>query len=918
MPSTLTTTETGKHNMEPIQENVLFFQTITWQRLDRFMLAYAGLLFFLAGIICFFAYNWHMLPLFAKFGVITAALLISSAFPLFHGTHSASGKLGLLSCGILGGILMAIHGQVYQTGANSWTFFMSWAIFLLPLALSGCQTGLWFLFWLVSSLSGILYCQEYAAALHDNTSGNNLFFYQCLAQAAWFTLWETAAYFLPKPHFAFLRSKWMPRTTGVFLLSFLTVYLTLHIGTIGQTPFIYSALLYLVLITGMLLYYRKQHMDLFMTAAASFSLIILALAWLAYLLKQANAALLFLCMAGCLIIGSTLSGKYLLACYRKQRVSSGQLHEKAEDTPPIKPAPPERQTFLAIFSLSELRAVLINSLFRNIFSQENIPDKNSTQNATPWQIRLLMGVCAWIAVPCLTALFLSLFPDMENQGYVLLFLLLLVSGLALTYCSGIFLQQTALCLCLTGACAASILAGIETGNKEWAMLPAIIILSVSLFPAKNHPYRILAATLAMILFLLQADIFFNMACRHFSCGESTPGKLSFWLITAIYGLFYIAVSIKLASFWHAAASNKQWKWRQHLLTATIFAVLLLLGLLSILFSTFIPQTFLKQIGLAGTFTHMAGAGSVGGLVYLIFQTTKKTGKNRQAQLAILMPCLPLAVAAWYIPWLGTGLLLLALARQAKSLVLSGTAILFMAVCTVLEYYALSTTLLVKSFLLCGIGFFLFGGAAILHRHIAKHPLPTAHLPNMLPAHRSAHQDMAPTLPNHFFRTLPFIWTGIFLLFFAFSVHQKEKLLASGHRVILAMRPLDPRSLMQGDYMTLFLDLENDINRKRFEQPEKDKSLHDSKGTIIAAPDKDGIFHFVRFDHGETLKKQEVRLLYRIKKQGAQIGPGAFFFQEGQGKSFEKARFVELRADKNGEVLFTRLLDENRQHILPGT
>lgn len=67
-----------------------------------------------------------------------------------------------------------------------------------------------------------------------------------------------------------------------------------------------------------------------------------------------------------------------------------------------------------------------------------------------------------------------------------------------------------------------------------------------------------------------------------------------------------------------------------------------------------------------------------------------------------------------------------------------------------------------------------------------------------------------------------------------------------------------------------------------------------------------------------VKEQEIRLIYRIKKRGAKIGPGAFFFQEGQGKSFEKALFVELRTDKNGKVLFTRLLDENRQHILPGT
>ena len=41
-----------------------------------------------------------------------------------------------------------------------------------------------------------------------------------------------------------------------------------------------------------------------------------------------------------------------------------------------------------------------------------------------------------------------------------------------------------------------------------------------------------------------------------------------------------------------------------------------------------------------------------------------------------------------------------------------------------------------------------------------------------------------------------------LLFFTFSVIQKETLIGEGTEVLLRLAPVDPRSLMQGDYMAL--------------------------------------------------------------------------------------------------------------------
>lgn len=914
---------------------------LAWGLFGRFIFANAGTLFLMAGIICFFAYNWQDLSAFAKFGIIGLAMLAASAFPLFRGLNSTSGSLGLLACGILGGALMAVYGQVYQTGANAWELFRTWTFFLIPLTLIGRQAGLWFTLWLVSSLWGVFYLGQRATALHDDAAMFDILLYQCLAQTAFFILWEGACRFLSKERFPFLAGRWMPRIIGLSLLSFLTFMMS-HIITSRTSefghPVIYTCL-YLGLMGAGAFYYRVRQTDLFMVASGLFSLIVLGLTSILNSLKGMDTTILFFASVVILLAGSAVSAKFLVARYRKFRDSIRQQREKAQqETPPTASSQdipdPRTPVLPSGFSIAALRLALEGRLPHATLPEAvDEPDApGNTKAHTPWQARLLLGICAWIAVPCMIALIFTLTSwNLDHNGYSLLFLILLGIGIGLTYLPGVFFEQAALCLCLAGASAAGVLISMEIDNRQLCLIPCIILFAASVYPARNNAYRFMATAIALSLLFFQADLFFYPLERgHYRYLDGVQGNLDNVSIALLIvsGLIYSACAVALARVWRNFTRKGPLILQRHPFIAALYAVPLFLGVFSLLFHSSRILGFLSMaLGMSGISIKTAGIGAAAGLAYLIFRLTKDLDIRPSVRIIMSLLCIPVAIVSWYIPWFGLGLLILALSRQAKSMILLGTAILFLSVCTILEYYALSTTLLIKSLSLGGIGLFLLLSAIGLHQYMRGClQKGTLHIPSSLftalspPLRSKRVRQNTSTDAAGKNRLVQAILSGCilaFFLFFGYAVQQKEALLENGERVILALRPLDPRSLMQGDYMILALEIENAAYRALQAEvtPETNPDAY-LKGTIIAAPDENGVFQFVRLDNGGPLEPAEVRLVYRGKRHGTQVGSGSFFFQEGNSGLFETARFVELRAGKNGETLITHLLDENGRRIDP--
>jgi uncharacterized membrane-anchored protein len=151
--------------------------------------------------------------------------------------------------------------------------------------------------------------------------------------------------------------------------------------------------------------------------------------------------------------------------------------------------------------------------------------------------------------------------------------------------------------------------------------------------------------------------------------------------------------------------------------------------------------------------------------------------------------------------------------------------------------------------------------------------------------------------------------AVVLLLGNVNIMQKQAVLDEGETLLLRLRPVDPRSLIQGDYMVLRYDL------AAFPEAEQAAALP-WRGSVILARDEDGVGRFARLDDGGALQANEVRLRYKLRVGWGELRYGAesFFFQEGDAEHYATARYGVLRLDESGDSVLAGLADEDRKLI----
>lgn len=140
---------------------------------------------------------------------------------------------------------------------------------------------------------------------------------------------------------------------------------------------------------------------------------------------------------------------------------------------------------------------------------------------------------------------------------------------------------------------------------------------------------------------------------------------------------------------------------------------------------------------------------------------------------------------------------------------------------------------------------------------------------------------------------------------AMVVRGYERTLEEGRIILAQLAPVDPRSLMQGDYMALRFAIDDELAARAAgpgpaRLPRYAWLSVDPEGRASLAALAD-----------DLPPAGDGRVAVRIRVRGGQpsIGPNAFFFQEGSADRYEAARWGEFRVGPGGRTLLTHLRDD---------
>jgi uncharacterized membrane-anchored protein len=135
-----------------------------------------------------------------------------------------------------------------------------------------------------------------------------------------------------------------------------------------------------------------------------------------------------------------------------------------------------------------------------------------------------------------------------------------------------------------------------------------------------------------------------------------------------------------------------------------------------------------------------------------------------------------------------------------------------------------------------------------------------------------------------------------------AIVQKEGLLARGTPMLVELAPVDPRSLIQGDYMRLNYAMSRELSTLQGSRGSRD-------GQAVVTLDSNGVARFVRvYVKGTPLAPGERLLQYRDRGGRIRIGTDAFYFQEGHAGRYVSAKYGELRVDRDGGSVLVGLRD----------
>ena len=283
---------------------------------------YGGVLSLAAGVVFFVAANWSRIAVFGRFALLELLLVALVAVALYKPPPRFLGRSATFLAFIVTGALLALFGQTYQTGADVYELFLTWALLGLPFAVAA-QWGMASAAWvLVLNTALMLFCGWHPRGgfLWLVFDGTRFTTTHAILAAAYLNL---ALWFV----FEKLELTAVPDWTRRLVLACGFAFVT-WAGVIGvsggdllwnerpaQGSAIVGAFAAIALVSWLALRRRR---DVFPIAVAFASLIFIGMIGIAQALDDSDAGTFFM-MALWLVGTSTIGGRYLVGLMRRWR-----------------------------------------------------------------------------------------------------------------------------------------------------------------------------------------------------------------------------------------------------------------------------------------------------------------------------------------------------------------------------------------------------------------------------------------------------------------------------------------------------------------------------------------------------------------------------------------------------------------------
>ena len=502
-------------------------------------------------------------------------------------------------------------------------------------------------------------------------------------------------------------------------------------------------------------------------------------------------------------------------------------------------------------------------------------------DSRPWPVVLLIALGAWLAAVPLLAVVGLLLGDLLNQGAGLYVVgALMLAGAVVVLRSRelpVFVEQLALPALLVGLLALG--AGLFRDLDHTRAAVLMSLLCMALAVALPRPWL-------RVLLGAAAAAFCGAACAPrlwADAGFGHQGRL--WLaLHGMLGVWLLALAVQpgLAPRRRAALDTIQAGW----LLATLAGLAWWSGM-----------------------TMLAGASLGGGVGGDIARMPWQQGRAETLAMQALSLLLALAAAGWSarqwpplrqawcaaaamivaalalpMPALGAALFALALTATSSRWRLADAAALAAAWIVGAFYYALAWPLQQKALMLVGAGALLGAVAAWAWR---AQRTPVAATP-FAAAGAMGRARIGVALS-----------TAAVLAVANVGIWQKETLIANGQPLFVELVPVDPRSLLQGDYMAL-----------RFALPAVTAPppglLRPTRPMVLARRDARGVATLHPLAPGASALPDDLKIELTPKHGDWVLVTDAWFFTEGEAARWAAARYGEFRVDGSGRALLVGL------------